>query len=142
MTIYLTERLREHHTGNQWRGVHAKFILDCPDFCPLVRIWYCSTVSNSRDLPYFIFFWGNLPPLSLCFHPDPLITITSERPTQQNRDLPSHSCLSIINPNISFWFSLLTNPQNTQFPLFFYPSLLFTFRGPPPSCSPGGRQCR
>ena len=30
---------------------------------PLVRIWDGSTVLNSRNLPYYIFFWANpLPP--------------------------------------------------------------------------------
>ena len=32
---------------------------------PLVRIWDLSTVLNSRNLPYYIFFWSNPPPLSV-----------------------------------------------------------------------------
>ena len=29
---------------------------------PLVRIWDLSTVLNSCNLPYYIFFWANPPP--------------------------------------------------------------------------------
>ena len=40
-------------------------ILGFFDPSPLVRIWDWSTVLNSRNLPYYIFFWANPPsPLS------------------------------------------------------------------------------
>ena len=32
---------------------------------PLVRIWDWSTVLNSHNLPYYIFFWANPPPPSV-----------------------------------------------------------------------------
>ena len=32
---------------------------------PLHLVRICSTVLNSRNLPYYIFFWANPPPISV-----------------------------------------------------------------------------
>ena len=61
---------------------------------PLVRIWGWSTVLNSRNLPYYIFFWANLlpsPPSADVIYGCPLRG--GIRRIRKFRQLNAHNCV-------------------------------------------------
>ena len=70
-----------------------------------VHIWYWSTELNSRNLPYYIFFWANPPPPPQCGRHKwmpPKATCTFVRETQRSFWL--FILLTIIPPKI-LWYS-------------------------------------
>ena len=64
ITAYKNHSIQEYSEGPSTYDVR-KILGFFDPLPPLVRIWDWSTVLNSRNLPYYIFFWANPPsPLS------------------------------------------------------------------------------